>query len=70
MALSCTRQDHIIIPLHALVQVGNRLEFVLTNGSGKFDSPNPYGEPGHPKNYVIEAPGVWELEGGKLRRLA
>ena len=50
-------------------QEGGRMEFVLTNGSGKFDTPNPYGEPGRPKNYVIEEAGTWELHAGQLRRL-
>lgn len=45
---------------------GNRMEFVLTNGSGKFDTPNPYGEPGRPRNYVIDHSGTWELINGNL----
>jgi hypothetical protein len=45
-----------------------RVEFVLTDGGGKFDSPNPYGEPGRPKNYVAEA-GAYFLKKGRLERL-
>jgi hypothetical protein len=45
-----------------------RVEFVLTDGGGKFDSPNPYGEPGRPKNYVAKA-GSYFLRSGRLERL-
>jgi hypothetical protein len=51
-----------------LPNCGN-VEFVLTNGLGKFDTPNPYGEPEKPKNYVITLPGVYELRDGQLHRL-
>lgn len=45
------------------------VEFVMTNGLGKFDTPNPYGEADKPKNYVINAPGMYELRNGQLHRL-
>lgn len=47
-----------------------RLEFVMTNGVGKFDTPNPYGETDKPKNYVIDMPGMYELKSGKVHRVA
>ena len=46
-----------------------KLEFVVTNGDKEWDQPNPYGEPGKPKNYVIEQPGTYRLKSGKLTRL-
>jgi hypothetical protein len=49
---------------------GNRMKFVLTNGLGKFDTPNPYGDPHQPKNYEINGPGSYKLEAGKLTRLS
>ncbi|KAG7673055.1 hypothetical protein KSW81_000283 [Nannochloris sp. 'desiccata'] len=48
---------------------GNRMKFVVTNGLGKFDTPNPYGDPHKPKNYEINEPGCYILEAGNLRRL-
>ena len=48
---------------------GKRMKFVTTNGMGKFDTPNPYGEPEKPKNYAIEDSGTYLLEGGKVTRL-
>lgn len=48
---------------------GHRMEFVLTNGTGKFDTPNPYGEPNKPRNYLIDGPGIWELKRGDLTRI-
>jgi hypothetical protein len=50
-------------------QEGSRLEFVLTNGEGKFDTPNPYGEAALPPNYVIPEPGTWRLKSGRLERV-
>jgi hypothetical protein len=48
---------------------GNRMKFVVSNGSGKFDTPNPYGDPQKPKNYEINGPGNYILEGGNLTKL-
>ena len=45
---------------------GSNMRFVLTNGAGKFDTPNPYGDPHKPKNYSIDAPGMYLLEGGEV----
>lgn len=48
---------------------GQHMKFVVTNGMGKFDTPNPYGEPDRPKNYQIDGPGTYLLEGGHITRL-
>ena len=48
---------------------GQRMKFVLTNGLGKFDTPNPYGEPGRPQNYEVDAPGTYLLQGGHVVKL-
>jgi len=48
---------------------GTRMNFVVTNGLGKFDTPNPYGDPHRPKNYEINEPGCYILEAGNLCRL-
>jgi negative regulator of replication initiation len=47
---------------------GNRIEFVVNNGSGDWDTPNPYGS-STIKNYVIDSPGVYVLKAGQLRKL-
>ena len=44
---------------------GHSLEFVLTNGDNKWDT--PYGGGG--KNYVANEPGVWRLKSGRVVRL-
>lgn len=48
---------------------GTRLEFVLTNGDGQWDSPDPYNTNQANKNYVIDAPGSYRLESGKLNKV-
>lgn len=48
---------------------GNRLEFVLNNGGGQWDTPNPYGADQAHNNYVIDAPGTYRLQAGKLGKL-
>lgn len=49
---------------------GTRLEFVLTNGDGQWDSPNPYNTDGINKNYVIDAPGRYTLNSGVLTKVS
>ena len=44
---------------------GNSLEFVLNDGSGQWDTPDPYGG-SQTKNYTISAPGMYRLEAGKI----
>jgi hypothetical protein len=48
---------------------GKHMKFVVTNGLGKFDTPNPYGDPHKAKNYEINGPGSYILQGGELRKL-
>ena len=48
---------------------GRHMKFVVTNGLGKFDTPNPYGDPNQPKNYEINEPGEYLLEAGNLTKL-
>lgn len=48
---------------------GYRLEFVINDGGADWDSPNPWGEEGRPKNYVADGPGIWRLKNGKLNKL-
>ena len=51
---------------HKVMQVrGTRLEFVLNDGSGQWDTPDPYGA-GQAKNYHINTPGTYKLKDGKL----
>ena len=49
---------------------GNAMKFVLTNGKGQFDTPNPYGEPNKPRNYEIHEPGSYLLQSGQLSKLS
>ena len=49
---------------------GNRLEFVLTNGDGQWDTPDPYGTNQANRNYVIDAPGSYLLQSGKLSNVS
>ncbi|CAL5224838.1 g7592 [Coccomyxa viridis] len=51
-----------------IVIPGKRLEFVMTNAEGGWDTPDPYS--GGKKNYVIEAPGRYHLKSGRLQQLA
>ena len=47
---------------------GNQIEFVLNDGAGQWDTPDPYGSSQN-KNYQVDAPGKYRLQGGKLERL-
>lgn len=49
---------------------GTRLEFVLTNGDGQWDTPDPYGTNQANRNYVINAPGSYRLLSGKLSKVS
>ena len=49
---------------------GTRLEFVLTNGDGQWDTPDPYGTNQANRNYVIDAPGSYRLLSGKLGKVS
>lgn len=61
-------QDEIAYP--KVLQVsGTRLEFVLTNGDGQWDSPNPYNTDGVNKNYVVDAPGRYTLKSGIITEI-
>jgi hypothetical protein len=40
---------------------GSRIEFVLNNGKGEWDSP--------PGNYKIDGPGKYRLEHGHVQRI-
>lgn len=44
---------------------GNHLEFVLNDGAGQWDTPDPYGG-SQTKNYTIETAGQYRLEAGKV----
>ena len=44
---------------------GNRLEFVLNDGAGQWDTPDPYGS-SQTKNYIISTPGTYRLEAGAI----
>lgn len=48
---------------------GKKIRFVVNNGLGKFDTPNPYGEPGRPQNYEAAGPGTYLLQGGRVVKL-
>ena len=57
-----------------LVVPASRLEFVLNDGGSggsasgrRWDTPDPTAPRG--VNYVIDAPGVWRLSGGKLEKV-
>jgi protein-tyrosine-phosphatase len=41
-----------------------KIEFVVNNGEGDWDTPDPYG--GGQKNYKITAPGTYVLRSGKV----
>lgn len=47
---------------------GHRLEFVLNDGAGQWDTPDPYGSSQN-KNYTISAPGRYRLQAGSLDKL-
>ena len=46
----------------------NCIEFVLNDGAGQWDTPDPYGS-NQNKNYTIDSPGEYRLQGGKLNKL-
>ncbi|KAK9805187.1 hypothetical protein WJX72_004677 [[Myrmecia] bisecta] len=46
---------------------GHRLEFVLNDGAGDWDTPDPSG--GGRRNYVIDSPGRYRLKSGQLHRV-
>ena len=46
-----------------------RLEFVITNGSNDWDTPDPYGT-GAQQDYVIEGSGTYRLKSGKVHKLS
>lgn len=47
---------------------GNKIEFVLNDGSGQWDTPDPYGA-GQSKNYRIDTPGTYRLKDGRVSKL-
>ena len=47
---------------------GNQLEFVLNDGAGQWDTPDPYGS-SQTKNYMISTPGKYMLEAGAVSPL-
>ena len=47
---------------------GNRLEFVLNDGAGQWDTPDPYGS-SQTKNYNISTPGRYRLEAGEISQI-
>ncbi|KAL3141829.1 hypothetical protein ABBQ32_004501 [Trebouxia sp. C0010 RCD-2024] len=47
---------------------GNELEFVLNDGAGQWDTPDPYGS-SQTKNYIINTPGKYRLEAGEISQL-
>lgn len=47
---------------------GNRVEFVLNDGAGQWDTPDPYGG-SQTKNYVINAPGEYRLAAGRITKV-
>ena len=47
---------------------GTRLEFVLNDGAGQWDTPDPYGS-SQSKNYIISTPGKYRLEAGEIRQV-
>ncbi|CAK0787804.1 hypothetical protein CVIRNUC_011026 [Coccomyxa viridis] len=51
-----------------IVLWGSRVEFVMTNAEGSWDTPDPYS--GGKRNYVIEAPGRYHLKSGRLQQLS
>lgn len=51
----------------ALVVEASAIEFVLNNGQGEWDRPNPFSE--KPGNYWIDAPGEYLLKNGRVQRL-
>ena len=52
-----------------VVQIrGNRLEFVLNDGAGQWDTPDPYGG-SQTKNYTINAAGQYRLEAGQVSQI-
>lgn len=55
-------QGHQVVVL----PVAERVEFVMNNGEGKWDTP---GYDGSGKNYIIDGPGDYFLKSGKLQRL-
>ncbi len=48
---------------------GNRIDFVLNDGAGQWDTPDPYGSSQN-KNYTIDCPGQYRLQGGRLSKLS
>ena len=54
---------------YKVVQVrGNQLEFVLNDGAGQWDTPDPYGS-SQTKNYTISTPGTYKLEAGEISKV-
>ena len=47
---------------------GDSLEFVLNDGAGQWDTPDPYGS-SQTKNYTINAPGTYKLVAGSVTKL-
>lgn len=50
----------------AVLPTAERIEFVMNNGDGNWDTPE-YG--GNSKNYTIEGPGEYFLKSGKVQKL-
>lgn len=48
---------------------GHSVEFVLNDGAGQWDTPDPYGSSQN-KNYTVDSPGKYRLQGGRLKKLS
>jgi len=48
---------------------GHSIEFVLNDGAGQWDTPDPYGSSQN-KNYTVDSPGKYRLQGGRLNKLS
>ena len=46
----------------------HHMEFVITNGSNDWDTPDPFGNGGQ-QNYVIDGAGMYRLKSGKVIKL-
>lgn len=47
---------------------GHSIEFVLNDGAGQWDTPDPYGSSQN-RNYTVDSPGKYRLQGGRLNKL-
>ena len=66
--MEMTQGKHDLAGSKCLQIRANCLEFVLNDGAGQWDTPDPYGS-SQTKNYVIDTPGKYRLKAGKISQV-